>query len=109
MKVIDLLNKIANGESIENCKIKFKGDEPELVNEYIIYDKLYEDNIILNDEVEIIEEDKKIEKLSIQKTWQDEFRNEALLRYMYKEDIEDIENKINELIEEIEKLKGKSE
>lgn len=55
--------------------------------------------------IEIIEEEKEIEKLRIQRTWQDEFRNEPLLRYIYKEDMKDIENKINELIDEIKKLK----
>ena len=72
MKIIDLLNKIANGEEVPE-KIK--------VNRYIYtyapyIDYINEDNnylmdIIeinqndLNDEVEIIEEDKKIEKINI--------------------------------------------
>ena len=69
MKVIDLLNKIANNEEVP-LKIKVKGyeyrqsngqfwcDETEM---YLIDNctSIYQ----LNDEIEIIEEDKKIEKL----------------------------------------------
>ena len=72
MKVIDLLNKIANGEEVPK-KIKWNDD-------ILFYDKdskdycyekddvytMFEDYVtskILNDEVEIIEEPKKIEKL----------------------------------------------
>lgn len=70
MKVIDLLYKIAKGERFENCKMKFKKIEPEEVNEYVIYNRLYEEDLTLNDEVEIIEEiieekPKHIEELEI--------------------------------------------
>ena len=121
MKVIDLLNKIAKGEELPK-KIKIGGNELTL-NEYknnYLYDyeeEYWGDELIhwfdLNYEVEIIEEDKKIEKLDIEENAMN--RNE---RYIRKEDnkfvnlsIADYElaNKINELIEEIEKLKGKSE
>ena len=93
MKVIDLLNKIANGEEVPN-KIRIRGvyypdfdenDKPidvedmtiwELDDGYFDYDyysegrigerknmfQTYLINRILNDEVEIIEEDKKISK-----------------------------------------------
>jgi len=76
MKIIDLLNKIANGEEVPK-KIKYndkiyiaKGnvienfvdycsDEDEwCFNHYVRYENL-------NDEVEIIEDNKKIEKLNI--------------------------------------------
>lgn len=66
MKVIDLLNKIANGEEIE--PIDYKGQE---TLTYYLFDKCGNEcddtNLvnILNDEVEIVEEDKKIEKLEI--------------------------------------------
>ena len=86
MKVIDLLNKIANGEEVPK-KIKYKNK----IYEWKEYDAHYgktmtkkgwvkehgyvaEENMTyfylkhcyqdLNDEVEIIEEDKKIEKLN---------------------------------------------
>lgn len=60
MKVIDLLNKIANGEIEANEKFCYKGEE------YRHIDNLFGDYYVeevLNDEVEVIEEDKKIEKL----------------------------------------------
>lgn len=71
MKVIELLNRIANGEEVPK-KIKYMEYTFELEdNEYIpitndyhgedLFD--YIDFIDLNNEVEIIEEDKKIEKL----------------------------------------------
>ena len=72
MKVIDLLNKIANGEEVPKkifyldkiwyWDIKaqdYVEDDKRLFNYYIV-DELMDS---LNDEVEIIEEDKKIKKL----------------------------------------------
>lgn len=72
MTIIDLLNKIAFGEETPN---KFKYDKLTFVkdNEGVHYDE-YGDNIKnsiaydlsnLDDEIEIIEEDNKIEKISI--------------------------------------------
>ena len=70
MKIIDLLNRIANGEELPK-KIKYEGDIWELNTLENTYDNgeccLFEDYIdkkylitdVLNDEVEIIEEDKK--------------------------------------------------
>lgn len=64
MKVIELLNKIANGEKPIPIKYQFQNDIT-----YYLYDKCREEyddsNLqnILNEEVEIIEEDKKIEKI----------------------------------------------
>ena len=81
MKVIDLLNKIANGEEVPE-KIKYKCDKYILKNEesfgmhkYINVEKdkdgytryLFQDwviDAILNEEVKIIGEEKKIEKCS---------------------------------------------
>lgn len=65
MKVIDLLNKIANGERFENCKMKFKEIEPEEISEYVIYDRLYEEDLTLNDEIELLEEDEFIEVVDL--------------------------------------------
>lgn len=62
MKVIDLLNKIANGEIEANTELFYKKEK------YRHIDNLFENYYVeevLNDEVEIIEEDKKIEKLEI--------------------------------------------
>ena len=80
MKVIDLLNKIANGEEVPK-KIKYRKcifEYEEKFKDYFtkngIITTTYDSNGIfrnifalyntsLNDEIEIIEEDKKIEKL----------------------------------------------
>lgn len=104
MKVIDLLNKIANGEEVPE-KIRLYDEEFEymdgdktyysLTNQdpYDLFDSgHYANTLHLNDEVEIIEEDKKIEKLEptnyITSTFED-----AIL------------DKINELIDKVNKLK----
>ena len=66
MKVIDLLNRIANGEEAPK-KIKIKQWENNAEDEdleYELFDRLYNEDFELNDEVEIIEEDKKIKKLN---------------------------------------------
>lgn len=69
MKVIDLLNKIANGEEVPK-KIKFEDEVFEFENGMYMsetndYLEDYTDYTMLNNEVEIIEENKKIEKLYI--------------------------------------------
>lgn len=74
MKVIDLLNKIANGEEIPQL-IKWNGYVYDKLGceYYMLNDRditLFGDILdtngkYLNDEVEIIEEDKKIEKIDI--------------------------------------------
>lgn len=98
IRIIDLLNKIANNEETPN-KIRFNG-------EYYIYNTTYDDykspstwllknnndnlNCFLNDEVEIIEEEKELEKFDTNKF----------------HDIDELVYKINELIDEINKLKS---
>lgn len=76
MKVIDLLNKIANGEEVPK-KIKVGSDlwnyddeidykaEDDRGYLFEVHTRLNEED--LNEEVEIIEEDKKIEKLVFNK------------------------------------------
>ncbi len=75
MKVIDLLNKIANGEEVPK-KIKYKDDIYIHVDNHcyvceetyeILSNNIYAEHNSLNDEVEIIEEDKKIKKLVFNK------------------------------------------
>ena len=73
IRVIDLLNKIANGEEVpkvikyDNVIFeldKFEGHylyELQDLSEFMVFDSMS-----LNDEVEIIEEDKKIEKIDIE-------------------------------------------
>lgn len=65
MKVIDLLNKIANGEEVPK-KIKIKQWEYNIEDEnleYELFDRLFEEDFELNDEVEILEEKKIPEKI----------------------------------------------
>ena len=74
MKVIDLLNKIANGEKVPK-KIKYNNKIYEYTYEIDWYlredlkSELFIDKKYLNDEIEIIEdtskEDKKIEKIDL--------------------------------------------
>lgn len=103
MKIIDLLNKIANGEEmpkkiifkystyqfdkIDKVYRNIKGNQ-QLEQDYMISNKL-------NDEVKIIE-DKKIEKLKNEDCFKDD-------RYGYSINIGNITNKINEIIDYINK------
>ena len=104
MKVIDKLIKLAKGEEIKPFKIKdgketiyfgacgklFYNDDSKMV-EWFIYSEW------LNQEIEIIEEDKKIEKIegiyAVDHEWQSENNNIFV-------------KKINKLIDEVNKLKG---
>lgn len=115
MKVIDLLNKIANGEEVPK-KIKYKNKIYEWKEYDVCYGKImtkkgwvkelgyvakenetyfylkhcYQD---LNDEIEIIEEDKKIKKLKHAKEDDILVNGKSLL------------DKIDEIIDEVNKLK----
>ena len=120
MKVIDLLNKIAKGEEVPK-KIKFKEDilkYDKEIQEYMgisktgngaFFDYLFVNfptRTFINDGVEIIEEYKEIEKLKPVI----EFKNigwgtriqEEIERYP---DNKELMRKINELIDEINKMK----
>ena len=122
MKIIDLLNKIANGEEIPK-KIKWEN----IIYAYSEYDKDYleypfsdeeyrglfdmRDSILtqfLNDEVEILDEPKKIEKLDIKQekniknNWKWKLNN-----YCISTPQKIMADKINELIDEINNLKEK--
>lgn len=106
MKVIDLLNKIAKGEEVPN-KIKFENYIYNWRNmqkdyfckqinyslESIIGDYIFNN---LNLKVEIIEENKDIEKI-------------GNLKYCENEVESILHRKIDELVEEVNKLKGKHE
>lgn len=107
MKIIDLLNKIANGEEVP-LKIKYPNKEKEYIydlniqdyrcDDTLIFNTLfskYRTNFFINDEVEIIEEDKKIEKLN-----KDRYAGTDL-------DITgDMFDKINELIDKVNSLEN---
>ena len=112
IKIIDLLNKIANNEEVPE-KIMF--DEWLYIyneREKTYYDK--EDRTlwqsynfkILTDEVEIIEEPKKIEKI---KSNGDEFYSDYIDTWISKDETdaycEFLMNKINELIDAVNELK----
>ena len=109
MKVIDLLNKIANGEEVPKV-IKIHNNKYEWKDKLNIYacgsgqlcfDYFIENNK-LNDEVEIIEEDKKIEKITIRAELVGNIDNKLENLDI---NIMGVENKINEIIDEINKLK----
>lgn len=107
MKIIDLLNKIANDERFDNCKMKFKGIEPEMVDECVIYDKLYEEKLTLNDEVEIIEENKKIEKIELYEDSEGHYFYDKHCKKIYItcDETNFMFEQFNDLIDEVNKLK----
>lgn len=115
IKIIDLLNKIANGEEVPK-KIKWEN----IIYAYSEYDKDYleypfsneeykglfdmRDSILtqfLNDKVEIIEEPKKIEKITVREKTLGFPNGEWTARNMDKA----FAIKINELIDKINNLK----
>lgn len=121
MKVIDLLNKIANGEIKDKTKfrIEFKNglyrdfyydkEEKEEINclknisdDYSLYDEFS-----LNDEVEVIEdtpkEDKKIKKIKDYATMTTMGLDGKLQERKISKDftLEEIVNKINEIIDRL--------
>ena len=101
MKVIDLLNRIANGIDIP-LQIKYDNDVwkyDEVARDYLLIDKSGEEYLIceelnlmyaLNEEVEVVEEeqeDKKIEKI------------DEILTIM----CDDLKDKIKEIVDKINK------
>ena len=125
MKVIDLLNKIANGEEpkikYDNVILKYNKKEERFIDKDGL-NSLYEiDFSELNDEVETLEEEKKIEKIEKYYEFKDIDNNEDNKEYKeYYENILKVYgtgeyeidealsftiDKINELIDEINKLK----
>ena len=118
MKIIDLLNKIANGEEVPE-KFKFAGQTFEKQGSYIededgdsIFDSMCTDFSNINEEVEIIEEEKKIpEKLGYfdltkDEVEKDEYGNKLELHYTGVADtFDDVYNKINEILDYL-KSKG---
>ena len=109
IKIIDLLNKIANGEENINVETKYDSDDWEkddfLLSLYKEFEHKnnYEIVEFLNDYVEIIEESKKIEKITIREKTLGFPSGEWTARNMDKA----FAIKINELIDEIKNLKEK--
>ncbi len=121
MKVIDLLNKIANGEEVPR-KFTYKGYlwEYDINNEMWFYyfgegknhrfDRLFYLNMCLNDEIEIIEEDKPIEELLIEQDCPSSnyyIRNEFGTKCGLTKHSKMIAEKVNEIAREVNKLKKK--
>ena len=116
IKIIDLLNKIANGEELPK-KIKLLCDD-----EIFIYEKEKDDyigengdglfnecildtislEIYLNDEVEIIEEPKKISKITMRAGLVGSVENKIVNLDI---NIMALEDKTNELIDAVNELK----
>ena len=130
IKIIDLLNKIANGEEVPE-KVIFDGYifEKDLETDYTCFVKSGEIKYLLNevflsqlnDEVEIIEEPKKIEQLDVALLGQCDNWLRCPTNKVTKQDVElnpyiidnirentlYFQRKINELIDEINNLKEK--
>ena len=111
MKVIELLNKIANGEEVPD-NIKYDGIDYYWCNSCKIYERiedgrndLYNDIDNLNDEIEIVEENDRIDSTNYQTSqippW---FRNEELIRVI-NNNFELQTRAIKLLINEINKMK----
>lgn len=106
IKVIDLLNMISKGEEVPK-KVKYKTFYWEYSEKNRDYKDTYEDYVfscsnydipeMLNNEVEIIEEDKKIEKIDCKD-----------FEFMKKPDkVRFLAKKINEIIDKINKMEDK--
>lgn len=135
MKIIELLNKIANGEEVPK-KIKvdwkiyeYQGDDygHKQDDNGIITDWLFTDNEIekydyisefLNDEIEIIEEEiigekkkiKKLDSFDIAKQDEDEIGPDTILELDYdgvSNTLNKVYHKINELIDKVNSLENK--
>ena len=105
IRVIDLLQRIANNEEVPN-KIKYENDIFIHVDNYCYYcdesnlilsDRIFAEYSRLNDEIEIIEEKpKKIEKLILEEDDGDIGING---KYLSCQQTEVLANKINEIID----------
>lgn len=104
MKIIELLDKAATGEINTKTKVSYKNARGKHENweslDYYIHSELgkrceSEFKAFLNDEIEIIGEDKKIEHC---------LKSDSFL--CDEDEIKYFRTKINELIDEVNKLKG---
>lgn len=120
MKVIDLLNKIANGEEVPKkieteedvfvyvpCAYDYKCDNT-TIKYWLFRDFVFGSNgNYIDYEVEIIEEEKEIEKMETM--YIDHSRiSDSNVRYVFERqgaEVKKCKEKINELIDEIKKLK----
>ena len=107
IKIIDLLNKIANGEKLPKLKLEHTDDND---IGYELYIRLgdsseYDFYKCLNDEVEIIEEKKEIKRLELDTALWVPTRNESNIT----ENLRKTAKKLNEVIDAINELKKKGE
>ena len=118
MKIIDLLNKIANGEEVPR-KVKYKTyyweykqeskDYKDNEDDWVFGCSNYDIPEMLNNEVEILEEEKRIpEKLSTWFSVETEQSKELNIEYA-NTNFENMYAKINEIIDHLEYLKSKGE
>lgn len=116
MKIIDILNKMADGTLEDGFKFKYDDYIWKYEKEYkSIYNKdnrqfglVYNLGNYLTDEVEVIEGVKKIEEIEIKEDYnRDEFITSAAGEKIYIDNIteEIIINKINELVRAVNKLR----
>lgn len=118
IRIIDLLNKIYNNDNIpkkiiyDNCKWEYLSEYSDYKNEYKsylfgYYIANYDDiHSFLNQEIEIIEEDKKIEKLNIENDSPTHFyiTNEYGTKCGLTKHSKMIADKLNEIIDVVNKL-----
>lgn len=104
IKIIDLFNKIANNEKLPK-KIRYFGEIYEYSEEmkfyyqngFSMYRDFFTEGNCLNDKVEIIEEEKEIEKIGkIYDGFTDSYYDTCL---------EKVIKKVDELVDEVNKLK----
>ena len=104
IKIIDLFNKIANNEKLPK-KIRYFGEIYEYSEEmkfyyqngFSMYRDFFTEGNYLNDEIEIIEEEKEIEKIGkIYDGFTDSYYDTCL---------EKVIKKVDELVDEVNKLK----
>lgn len=118
IKIIDLLVKYANRE-LANVKTNYNNSKSDwdktdfLYSVYMEFGEKNNDEIIkfLNDEVEIIEEDEKIEYPILHKTAPNETTGDEMpnWRYLIDKNFEYLSKTICQLIDEFNNLKEKKE
>ena len=114
IKIIDLLNKIANDEEVPK-KIKWQGQIYEYScsnrfyyqNSWSMYRDFYKEGNCLNEDVEIIEEPKKIEKIEIYEDEEGHYFYDKHCKKIYItcDEINFMFEQFNELIDEINNIK----
>ena len=120
MKIIDIINKIANGTLEDGFKFKYDSDtyrynkEKNEIRSIEYDDRLvdyYKIEIILNNEVEVIEKNKEIEELSHKgylELKEGYYNLEDILNGI-RTDLKEHRDKINELVRAVNKINKERE